>query len=189
MPRNFRMLFAAGGCAAMLGFSSSAFAEGPHAAGLLPPPPFGPLLPPPSFGALPIPPFGLDTARLLSAGTPSLAVAAPRDACLNEIAAEAALHAYVVAKLTLTDAQEPLWQRLEAAFRKGAEARRKTCESLPATVEAPPPSLPRAMAIERDMLTARLAELQEVQPALTPLYDSLSPEQRSVLERQEPARR
>ncbi len=41
MPRNFCMLSAAGGCASLLGFSSSALAEGPPALGLLPPPPTG----------------------------------------------------------------------------------------------------------------------------------------------------
>jgi len=186
MARNLRKVLAAGTCAATLIISVGALAEGAGAPGAMPPPPsppFGPL------GVLPPPPVGPDLIPALSGPPPRHPDVAPRQGCLNGIAVEAGLHAYMAAKLTLTAAQESLWQRVEAAYKKGADARRQICDRLPATADTPPPTLTAAIGAERDLLTARVAELQEVQPAMSAFYEALSPEQRSVIDPPLPVRR
>ena len=111
-----------------------------------------------------------------------------RALCLDAIAREAGLRNYMAAKLNLTAPQRVLWQRLEKAAVSGADTRRKACANLPVTAPPALPTLPIVMTQEKALLAARLAELIEVQPALAAVYDSLSAEQRVVLDPPRPAR-
>jgi hypothetical protein len=111
-----------------------------------------------------------------------------RTLCFDEIAREAGLRNYIAAKLNLSAPQRVLWQRLEKAAVSGADTRRKACANLPVTAPPALPPLPIVMTHEKALLAARLAELIEVQSALAAVYDSLSVEQRAVLDRPRPAR-
>jgi len=113
---------------------------------------------------------------------------APQAACLDAAAREAGFYAYLQARLNLTDLQRPLWQRVSDAVNSAADARRKACASLPATADGKPPNMPQRLEREKQMLAARLDELSAVQPAVAALYDSLSPEQRAVIDPVPPAR-
>lgn len=143
------------------------------------PPPFGPapfgpaLFEPPPFG----PPQGV--GPFPPAGAPRETA---RDLCLDDVAREAGARGYWSAKLDLTQAQQPLWQRVDAAASVGEAAKRKLCAKLPPTPDAPQPTPPQALAHRQELLEAELAELQQLQPTIAALYDSLSPEQRAVID-------
>jgi hypothetical protein len=165
-------------------------------AGATQPPP--PAMAPPigDHSGPPAPPLGFFGAGMpfpfadLGPGyDPGEAGLSPRARCLDEIAREAGLRSYIAAKLNLSARQKVLWQRLERAAISGADTRRKACANLPMTALVTPPPLPLLMTQEKQLLAARLAELIEVQPALAAVYDSLSAEQRAVLDPPFPVKR
>src|SRR5579863_6462691 len=94
--------------------SSCAVAAQPPAPAMAPP--FGdhggPPLPPPGFfgAGMPIPFAGPEPGH-----DPGGAGFSPRAHCLDEIAREAGLRAYIAAKLNLSAEQRALWQRVEQA--------------------------------------------------------------------------
>jgi LTXXQ motif family protein len=170
--RRLRLLLLRGSFVIMIGVSTSALAQDMPPSG--PPGLPGSFLRPPFP---PAPPFG-------NGGKPQ--APAPRDMCLDRIAADAARHAYVAAKLTLTAVQEKLWQPVEAVFEKASAAQRRFCTTLPVTSDLTPPSAPKAVAAEVQITAARLKELQEIQQPFAAFYESLSPEQRAVFDAQPP---
>jgi hypothetical protein len=110
----------------------------------------------------------------------------PQAHCLDDLARQAGFLGYLEARLNLGDAQVSLWQRLEEAAKSAAATQRKTCASLPASAETKPPTLPQRLKDEKQMLAARLAMVMAIQPPLVALYDSLSPEQRAILDPRRP---
>ena len=152
----------------------------PETAAMDPPPAIDvgaqPPLPPGFFGV------GLEFPLAGSAQTPGEAQLSPRSRCLDEIAHEAGLRAYIAAKLNLSAAQRALWQRFERAAVSGADTRRKACANFPMSASPTPSALPLLIAYEKELLAARLAELIEIQPTITAVYNSLSPEQRAMLD-------
>jgi hypothetical protein len=174
--------------ALILGAATASCAAAPQPPAPAMPPPVGDHAGPPPlgfFGATMPFPFA-DPGPGYDPGGAGLS---PRASCLDEIAREAGLRSYIATKLNLTARQQVLWQRLEKAAASGANTRRKACENLSVTALATPPSLPLVMTQEKQLLAARLAELIEVQPALATVYDSLSAEQRAVLDPPFPIKR
>jgi LTXXQ motif family protein len=152
-----------------------AFFGGPGFGGPFGGPGFGPPGPPgPWMMMAGRPPFGRDFS--------------PQAHCLDAIAREAAHYAYLETRLNLSDAQRPLWQRVSDAVNSAAETQRKICASLPVKLDGKPPSLPQRLEREKQMLAARLDELSAVQPAIASLYESLSPDQRALIDPVPPAR-
>lgn len=156
-----------------------------------PPRPTG--FPPPGFPSAGFQPAGFPLGELatplsalafdpfpIPAGRPPAQVA-PRDLCIDAVAGEAGGLGYMAVKLNIAAAQQPAWRRVEDAVTAGTAAKRKLCLALAAAGDAAPPALPEAMAWQRDVLVAELAELQQLQPAIAALFDVLSPEQRAAL--------
>lgn len=183
-----KSLVVAGFCASLLVTAAAAADAPPPAA-----PPLPPMSPPGLFSPMPfsgealfgpapvgMPPFGPFPGPHPFAARHERPT--PRDLCLDGLAREAAMRGYVEAKLDLTPAQRPLWQHIAEAAQSAAEAQRSLCEKIPASADVRPPTLPQALAMQQEMLAARLAELQQVQPAVNALYEALSPEQRLSLD-------
>jgi LTXXQ motif family protein len=107
----------------------------------------------------------------------------PRQACIDRLARRAGFIASIGFRLNLTPAQKPLWDKVTAAAQTAQDAQRKLCEALPASVEA----RGKETVIDRmnhwqQMLQARLQGLQQAEPAVQALYQTLSPEQKAILD-------
>jgi len=95
--------------------------------------------------------------------------------CKDLYAREVGRTAYLEARLQLTPAQEPLFETWKNVVLANAGERSKTCAAMTPPVQWP--SFLDMMQHEETRLQARLGALQAEMPALTSLYQSLSPEQ------------
>ena len=107
----------------------------------------------------------------------------PRERCEDRLARRAGIIAYTVTKLNLTTQQKPLWDKLNTAVQANADKERQLCAKLPneAGAQGQATFLDR-MSRREQFLQARLQALQATRPALEALYNSLSPEQKAVLD-------
>lgn len=106
---------------------------------------------------------------------------APEQFCKEGFAREAGFLAYTGAKLELTAAQQPLWDKYRQAMLDSGAKQRQVC--LDATSASPSgvTALERRDRMEK-ILTARLDALHATRPALEALYQAMSPEQRALLD-------
>jgi hypothetical protein len=95
--------------------------------------------------------------------------------CKDLYAREVGRTAYLEARLQLTAAQQSLFDTWKNVVLANAGERSKSCTAM--TSPAQRPSILDMMQHEQMRLQARLAALQAEMPALTALYQSLSPEQ------------
>lgn len=98
--------------------------------------------------------------------------------CKDLYAREVGRTAYLEARLQLTAQQAPLFQSWKSVVLANADERSKACMAM-----TPPTSQPSAidrMQHEQTRLEARLAALQAEMPALSALYQSLSPDQQKA---------
>lgn len=98
--------------------------------------------------------------------------------CEDKAAHTAAKLAYVEAKLSLTDAQKPLFAKWRSAVLDSANKHKTAC-----LAEAPPKPDAKPTVLEREqkeetLLQARLQTLQSTRPALQAFYDSLTDAQK-----------
>jgi hypothetical protein len=103
--------------------------------------------------------------------------------------------AAVKAELKLTDAQLPLWNAFVAAVQTNKQAmqqRMSTMHGSGAGKGAGPSSgmmmmssgpLPERLAQHETMMAAHLVALRQVEAAVTPFYDSLTPDQKAKADR------
>jgi len=103
--------------------------------------------------------------------------------CEDHAARTAAELAYVETKLSLTDAQKPLFAKWRQAAMDSATKQKTTC-----LAEAPPKpdALPTVLEHEQHeeaMLSAHLQMLQSTRPALEAFYNSLSDAQKDSFNR------
>jgi hypothetical protein len=108
----------------------------------------------------------------------------PQQMCIDRIARRAGFVASMGFRLNLTADQKPLWDKLLAATQTAEENQRQLCAQLPASAEA----RDRETMIDRlnhrqQMLQAQLQALQQTQPAIQALYDKLTPDQKTMLDR------
>ncbi len=101
--------------------------------------------------------------------------------CTERYAQKAARLAYLDAKLALTDQQRPAWNKWRQIKLDAAEQRRSACLQHQAKEGATPTAPDREARMEK-FLSARLAQLQASKPALQALYDTLSPEQKTLFD-------
>jgi hypothetical protein len=107
----------------------------------------------------------------------------PQQACVDRIARRAGFVAAMGVKLNLTADQKPLWEKLVTATQSAQESQRKQCDALPASRDgADKLTVIDRMHHREQMLQARLQGLQQVEPAVQALYQSLTPEQKAVLD-------
>jgi LTXXQ motif family protein len=105
-----------------------------------------------------------------------------RQRCEERLARRAGVIAYTVAKLNLTAEQKPLWERLSGIVQSATDRERQLCVLLPTSAEqrGQQTILDRVDRAEQ-FLSARVQALQQAKPALDALYQSLSPDQRAII--------
>jgi hypothetical protein len=103
----------------------------------------------------------------------------PQAWCEERLARRAGLRAYVAAKLNLTAAQRPLWQKVQASASNEARQERQLCNAM-----KPGASLTLIDRLDRmqKLLTVRLNGLKAAKPAVEALYEALTPEQRKIID-------
>jgi hypothetical protein len=103
----------------------------------------------------------------------------PQERCIDRLAWRAARRAYVEAKLDLTAAQRPLWDKVQGIAQAELQKERQLCGQLQAGEES---TVLDRMDRAQQFLSAKLDALQSARPAVQALYQSLSPEQREIFD-------
>jgi LTXXQ motif family protein len=103
----------------------------------------------------------------------------PKERCTDRLAWRAARRAFAEAKLNLTAEQRPLWDRVQSAAQAEEQKERQLCASLKPAADA---TLLDRMDRMQQFLSMRLDGLQSAKPAVQALYQSLTPEQRTILD-------
>ncbi len=102
----------------------------------------------------------------------------PKEACIDRVAHRAAMLAYIGTKLDLTAQQRPLWQKLAATARGEAQKEVDSCNALET---ARPANVLDRLTVARRILSTRLAGLDAALPEVKALYETLTPEQKAIL--------
>jgi hypothetical protein len=103
----------------------------------------------------------------------------PQQRCIDRLAWRAARRAYVEAKLDLTAAQRPLWDKIQGAAQAEEQKERQLCRELK---PGGAPTLLDRLDRMQQFLSARLQGIEAAKPALQSLYQALSPEQRAIID-------
>jgi hypothetical protein len=103
----------------------------------------------------------------------------PRDWCVERLARRAGLRAYIEAKLDLTAAQRPLWQKVQDAAGAEAQKERQLCDTMKPGAGA---TVLDRLGRMQQFLSMRLAGLTALKPALEALYNSLTSEQKQIID-------
>jgi hypothetical protein len=147
-------------------------------------PPSGPPGPgaPSGFPAPVRPPPPLHPARAMAQfASPGGPPPAPRAACEEQVDRLMGLVGYLKSKLRLQDDQKAAWLKVELVAVPVVEKMRDLCARLPSQPVPQPHLLERIDFIE--MQTAgRLELLRAIHEPLRALYETLSPDQRAILE-------
>jgi hypothetical protein len=134
-------------------------------------PPFpGRLLAGPRFGPPPLPPPGALWAQLT-----------PAEICRDAAAHVIGHFAYLKARLDLTAAQEPLWGDITTAATDIAAAERDMCGRLPSAQQ--PPDLATRLGVAEQHAATIQQNLQKISGPLRKLYETLTPDQRAIMDR------
>ena len=107
----------------------------------------------------------------------------PKAFCEERIARKVGARAYLKEKLALTSDQMSAWD----AFQKAADATsakdKAKCASLPTEMPKTMPTFADRMNRREEMMKSRLESIEAVKPTLLALYDKLTPDQKTVLDR------
>jgi hypothetical protein len=106
----------------------------------------------------------------------------PKAFCEERVARRIGHRAYLKAKLDLKPDQMSAWDAFQKAADEASAKEKARCASMPTEMKEPPTLIQR-LDRQETMMKARLESMQLVKPALTALYDKLSPEQKAVLDR------
>ncbi len=101
--------------------------------------------------------------------------------CSDRYARHVGQVAYLEAKLSLSDAQRPLFASWKDAVLGSAKSGESACLAMHHDFAHPPSSLDREARFH-EMLEHRLAEMDAQRPAMTALYQSLTPDQKQVFD-------
>jgi LTXXQ motif family protein len=104
----------------------------------------------------------------------------PKEACIDRLAHHAAMLAYIGTKLDLTAQQRQLWQKVQTIASDTAQKESSLCNSIKA---GPGETILDRLDHMREMMSIRLAGLTAALPELKSLYETLTPEQRAILDR------
>ena len=122
------------------------------------------------------PPHGFGPAPFGFAPPP-----APRVACEDEIDRLAGIVGYLKSKERLEGDQKSAWDKVETAAAPGLAKLRALCADLP-SYPGGPPALPARVDFMAKQMTARAELLSAIREPLRALYDTLSPDQRALLD-------
>ncbi|HSI00861.1 MAG TPA: Spy/CpxP family protein refolding chaperone, partial [Reyranella sp.] len=106
----------------------------------------------------------------------------PKAFCEERIARRIGHRAYLKARLDLKPDQMSAWDAFQKAADDASTKEKARCAALPTDLKEPP-TLNQRLDRQETFMKARLESMQLVKPALTALYDKLSPEQKAVLDR------
>jgi LTXXQ motif family protein len=143
------------------------------------PGPFAMLLPPPAPGLL------TDSPAPMMGHNPDFALPPARIVCEEGINRIAALAAYIKSKLRLQGAQKDNWSKIEQAAGPMIEKMHEACDTLPNGPSAPLTML-AMLSFAGKQASARAEFLIAVSDPAQAFYDSLSTEQRELLNRAPP---
>ena len=141
----------------------------------------GDFFPLPPRGPLPGPPPFAHPPDIQLDARPGF-VHSPRLACEERLHREAALQRYLESRLRLTPAQHEAWQKLELAAEPITSRRLELCAQLPIE-DVGPPELTAGTEFIEKMLSAQVEFLRVTREPLRALLDTLTPEQRAILNR------
>jgi hypothetical protein len=107
----------------------------------------------------------------------------PQQACQDRIAKHAGFVAYMGAKLNLTADQKPLWDKVVAATQAAQANEVKTCAALPASADdRAKETIIDKMNHRQAMMQAQLQGLQQTEPAVQALYQTLTLNQKAIVD-------
>ena len=106
----------------------------------------------------------------------------PKAFCLDRVAHRAGARAYLKVRLELKPEQMTAWNAFSQAS-DAADAKETTrCNALPTDMKERPNFVDR-LSREEDFMKARIERIEAVKPSLLAFYNTLSPEQKVVLDR------
>jgi LTXXQ motif family protein len=103
----------------------------------------------------------------------------PQERCEERLAWRAAMRAYTEAKLDLTPEQRPLWDRVESVAQTEQQKEHQLCAALKPGGDTT--MLDRLDRMQQ-FLSTRLEALQAAKPVVQALYQTLTPEQRTIFD-------
>jgi LTXXQ motif family protein len=106
----------------------------------------------------------------------------PQQRCEERLARRAGMIAYTVAKVNLTPEQRPSWDKLNGLLQAASDKEHQLCATLKPKSERSQETLLDRVNRREQFLTARLEGLQQVRPALEQLYQTLTPEQKAIVD-------
>jgi hypothetical protein len=101
--------------------------------------------------------------------------------CSDRYARHVGQVAYLEAKLSLSDAQRPLFASWKDSVLGSAKSNESECLTMHRDFAHPPSILDREARFH-EMLEHRLAEMDAQRPAMTALYQSLTPDQKQIFD-------
>src|SRR5262245_57510398 len=131
----------------------------------------------------------LELAQATPPATPPAAPGADRRAafnpkafCLDRVARRAGNRTYLKVKLDLKPEQMTAWDNFAKASDDADVKDTARCNALPTDMKERP-NYVQQLTLEETYMKARVERIEAVKPSLVALYDTLSPEQKAVLDR------
>jgi hypothetical protein len=112
-------------------------------------------------------------------------VESTRGACEDDIKRRATIADYFKSKLQLVGAQSEAWQKLEDAANLVRPKMYEACKLLPENL-SDAPTMPHTMGILEKQLSMQTELVHAIAGPLRALYETLSPDQRAILDRAPP---
>lgn len=105
----------------------------------------------------------------------------PAERCNERLARRAGMVAYTVTRLDLTATQRPLWDKLNAVLEAGTAKEQQLCSALATAWRKGGETILDRTDRREKFLSARLDTLHQARPLLEQLYQTLSPEQKAII--------
>lgn len=109
----------------------------------------------------------------------------PKAFCLDQVARRAGNRAYIRLRLDLKADQMTAWNAFAKASDDADVKDVARCNALPTEMKERPNYVER-LTMEETVMKARIERIDAVKPSLKALYDTLSPEQKAVLDSPRP---
>jgi hypothetical protein len=109
----------------------------------------------------------------------------PKAVCLDHVARRAGNRTYLKVRLELKPEQMTAWNAFAKAADEADAKETARCNAMPAEMKERPTYVDR-LTLEENAMKARVERIEAVKPALLAFYNTLSPEQKAVLDRPRP---
>lgn len=120
-----------------------------------------------------------------AAGAERRAAFNPKTFCLDRVARRAGNRTYLKIKLDLKPEQMTAWNNFAKASDDADVKDTARCNALPTEMKERP-NYVQQLTMEETYMKARVERIEAVKPTLVALYDTLSPEQKAMLDRPRP---